>query len=291
MSSTRTCRRVRQAAEVAKVKRFESGVVKDPITIPPTMSVREVLALKRAHRFSGLPVVEGKRVVGIVTNRDLRFETNLDQPVANIMTKGDKLVTVPEGADLERAKALMHRHRLERVLVVNDDDGAARAHHRQGHPQVDRAPARLQGRASGACASVRRSASRRTPKSASRRWSRPASTSSSSTRRTDIRRASSTASQWVKKKFPQVQVIGGNIATADGAKALVDHGADGVKVGIGPGSICTTRIVAGVGVPQISAIQDALEGAAEAGHPGDRRRRHPLFGRHRQGASPPARRW
>ena len=109
-----------QAAEVAKVKRFESGVVKDPLTIPPTMSVRDVLALKRAHRFSGLPVVEGKRVVGIVTNRDLRFETNLDQPVANIMTKRERLVTVPEGADLEMAKELMHRHRLERVLVVND---------------------------------------------------------------------------------------------------------------------------------------------------------------------------
>ncbi len=110
----------KQAAEVAKVKRFESGVVKDPITIPPTMSVREVLALTRRHRISGLPVVDGKRVVGIVTNRDLRFETNLDQPASSIMTKGDKLVTVPEGTDLERAKALMHRHRLERVLVVND---------------------------------------------------------------------------------------------------------------------------------------------------------------------------
>ena len=110
----------KQAAEVAKVKRFESGVVKDPITIPPTMTVREVLALTRRHRISGLPVVDGKRVVGIVTNRDLRFETNLDQPASSIMTKGDKLVTVAEGTDLEQAKALMHRHRLERVLVVND---------------------------------------------------------------------------------------------------------------------------------------------------------------------------
>ena len=110
----------RQAGEVAKVKRFESGVVKDPITIPPSMSVREVLALTKRHRISGLPVVDGKRVVGIVTNRDLRFETNLDQPASSIMTKGDRLVTVPEGTDLERAKALMHRHRLERVLVVND---------------------------------------------------------------------------------------------------------------------------------------------------------------------------
>src|SRR3954470_15873782 len=109
----------KQAAEVAKVKRFESGVVKDPITVPPSMSVREVLALTQHHRISGLPVVEGPRVVGIVTNRDLRFETNLDQPVANIMTKGDRLVTVAEGTELEAAKSLMHQHRLERVLVVN----------------------------------------------------------------------------------------------------------------------------------------------------------------------------
>ena len=109
-----------QAAQVAKVKRFESGVVKDPITVPPTMSVREVLVLTRQHRISGLPVVDGKKVVGIVTNRDLRFETNLDQPVANIMTQGDRLVTVPEGTELELAKTLMHQHRLERVLVVND---------------------------------------------------------------------------------------------------------------------------------------------------------------------------
>ncbi len=231
------------------------------------MSVREVLALTRQHRISGLPVVDGKRVVGIVTNRDLRFETNLDQPASNIMTKGDQLVTVPEGTDLERAKALMHRHRLERVLVVNDDDGAARPHHGQGHPQVDRASARVQGRASGACASAPPSAPAATPRSASRRSSRPASTCSSSTRRTGIRRACSTALQWIKKRFPQVQVIGGNIATADGAKALADHGADAVKVGVGPGSICTTRIVAGVGVPQISAIQFALEGAARAGIP------------------------
>ena len=166
----------RQAAEVAKVKRFESGVVKDPITIPPTMTVREVLALTQQHRISGLPVVEGKRVVGIVTNRDLRFETNLDQPVRDIMTPRDKLVTVKEGADLDEAKALMHRHRLERVLVVNGDLRAARPDHRQGHPEVDRAPERVQGRARPA---ARRRGGRRrrgTPKSASRRWSRPAST-------------------------------------------------------------------------------------------------------------------
>ena len=156
-----------QAAEVAKVKRFESGVVRDPLTIPPTMSVREVLALKRANRFSGLPVVEGGRVVGIVTNRDLRFETSLDEPVANIMTKRERLVTVPEGADLEMAKALMHRHRLERVLVVNDAIRAARPDDRQGHPQGDRASERLQGRARPAARGRRGRRRRATPRSAS----------------------------------------------------------------------------------------------------------------------------
>jgi IMP dehydrogenase len=243
----------KQAAEVAKVKRFESGVVKDPITIPPSMSVREVLALTKRHRISGLPVVDGKRVVGIVTNRDLRFETNLDQPASSIMTKGDRLVTVPEGTDLERAKALMHRHRLERVLVVNS------AMELRGlitvkdilksteHPLASKDNSgRLRVGAPWEPAV--------TPRNGSRRWSTPASMSSSSTPRTDIRRPVLGSRALDQAAHPQVQVIGGNIATADGAQALADHGADAVKVGVGPGSICTTRIVAGVGVPQISAI-------------------------------------
>ena len=250
-----------QAAEVAKVKRFESGVVKDPITIPPTMSVREVLALTRQHRISGLPVVDGKKVVGIVTNRDLRFETNLDQPVANIMTKRDKLVTVPEGTELEIAKELMHRHRLERVLVVNkgfelkglitvkdilkstehpfackDDLGQLRvgAAVGTGGDTVERVEALV---AAGADVVV-------------------VDTSHGHSQGVLDR------VRWIKRKFPKLQVIGGNIATAAGARALADHGADGVKVGIGPGSICTTRVVAGVGVPQITAILNALEGVA-----------------------------
>ncbi len=250
-----------QAAEVAKVKRFESGVVKDPITIPPTMSVREVLALTRQHRISGLPVVDGKKVVGIVTNRDLRFETHLDQPVANIMTKRDKLVTVPEGTELEIAKELMHRHRLERVLVVNkgfelkglitvkdilkstehpfackDDLGQLRvgAAVGTGGDTVERVEALV---AAGADVVV-------------------VDTSHGHSQGVLDR------VRWIKRKFPKLQVIGGNIATAAGARALADHGADGVKVGIGPGSICTTRVVAGVGVPQITAILNALEGVA-----------------------------
>ena len=184
----------RQAAEVAKVKRFESGVVKDPITIPPTMTVRELDRPDRAPphlRPAGRR--RASRVVGIVTNRDLRFETRLDAPVSAIMTPGDRLVTVPEGTDLETAKALMHRHRLERVLVVTPRPRAAGPHHRQGHPQGDRASERVQGRATGACASARRSASRPTTRSAPRCSSRPASTCSSSTPRTGTRRACSTA--------------------------------------------------------------------------------------------------
>ena len=183
------------------------------------------------------------------------------------MTKGDKLVTVPEGTDLERAKALMHRHRLERVLVVNDvmelrglitvkDILKSTEHPLASKDELGRL------RVGAAVGTARRHRGAR--RGAGRRR---ASTSSSSTLRTDIRRACSTACSGSRSAIPQVQVIGGNIATADGAKALADHGADAVKVGVGPGSICTTRIVAGVGVPQISAIQFALEGVARAGIP------------------------
>ena len=256
----------KQAAEVAKVKRFESGVVKDPITIPPTMSVREVLALTRQHRISGLPVVEGRRVVGIVTNRDLRFETNLDQPAASIMTKGDKLVTVPEGTDLERAKALMHQHRLERVLVVNGDmelRGLITVKDILKSTEHPLASKDELGRLRvGAAVGTLGDCEERVEALIGAGVDVLVVDTSHGHSQGVLDRV-----QWIKKKFPQVQVIGGNIATADGAKALADHGADAVKVGVGPGSICTTRIVAGVGVPQISAIQFALEGASRAGIP------------------------
>ena len=256
----------KQAAEVAKVKRFESGVVKDPITIPPTMSVREVLALTRQHRISGLPVVEGKRVVGIVTNRDLRFETNLDQPASSIMTKGDRLVTVPEGTELERAKALMHQHRLERVLVVNDamelrglitvkDILKSTEHPLASKDELGRLRV-------GAAVGTGGDTEERVEALVHAGVDVLVVDTSHGHSQAVLDRV-----QWIKKRFPQVQVIGGNIATADGAKAMADHGGDAVKVGVGPGSICTTRIVAGVGVPQISAIQFALEGAARAGIP------------------------
>ena len=256
----------KQASEVAKVKRFESGVVKDPITIPPSMTVREVLALTRRHRISGLPVVDGKRVVGIVTNRDLRFETNLDQPAASIMTKGDKLVTVAEGTDLEKAKELMHRHRLERVLVVNErmelrglitvkDILKSTEHPLASKDDFGRLRV-------GAAVGTGGDTEERVEALVNAGVDVLVVDTSHGHSQGVLDRV-----QWIKRKHPQVQIVGGNIATSDGAKALADHGADAVKVGVGPGSICTTRIVAGVGVPQISAIQFAIEGVARGNVP------------------------
>jgi len=256
----------KQAAEVAKVKRFESGVVKDPITVSPSMTVREVLALTQKHRISGLPVVEGRRVVGIVTNRDLRFETNLDQPVSAIMTPAVRLVTVPEGSELELAKSLMHRHRLERVLVVNGDHelrGLITVKDIQKSTEHPNACKDELGRLRvGAAISVAADNEERAELLVAAGVDVLVVDTAHGHSQGVLDRV-----QWVKQRFPGVQVIGGNVATAAGAKALADHGADAVKVGIGPGSICTTRIVAGVGVPQISAVQMALEGVARAGIP------------------------
>ncbi|HTO45276.1 MAG TPA: IMP dehydrogenase [Burkholderiales bacterium] len=255
-----------QAAEVAKVKRFESGVVKDPVTIPPSMTVREVLELKRAHKISGLPVVEGERVVGIVTNRDLRFETNLDQPVRSIMTPRERLVTVKEGAPLEEAMRLMHKHRLERVLVVNGD------FHLRGlitvkdilksseHPNACKDElGRLRV---GAAIGVGEGTDERASALVEAGVDVLIVDTAHGHAQGVLDRVG-----WVKRSFPQMQVIGGNIATAEAARALIDHGADGVKVGIGPGSICTTRIVAGVGVPQVTAVQNVGSALSGTGVP------------------------
>jgi len=251
-----------QAANVSMVKRFESGVVKDPITISPTMTVREVFELTRKHRISGLPVLEGKRVVGIVTNRDLRFETNLDQPVKNIMTPRGKLVTVMEGASLEEAKALMHRHRLERVLVMNGQDelrGLMTVKDILKSSEHPNACKDQQGRLRvGAAVGVGEGTEDRVEKLVEAGVDVLVVDTAHGHAQGVLDRV-----KWVKKRYPNIEVIGGNIATREAAIALVDHGADGVKVGIGPGSICTTRIVAGVGVPQITAIQNvaaALQG-------------------------------
>ena len=255
-----------QAAEVAKAKRFESGVVKEPITVAPSMTVREVLDLTRKHRISGLPVLEGKRVVGIVTNRDLRFEDNLDQPVKNIMTPRDKLVTVKEGASLEEAKALMHRHRLERVLVINGDwelRGLMTVKDILKSSEHPNACKDQFGRLRvGAAVGVGEGTEERVAALVESGVDVLVVDTAHGHAQAVLERV-----QWVKKTFPQMQVVGGNVATRDGAKALVDHGADGVKVGIGPGSICTTRIVAGVGVPQITAIQDVADALKASGIP------------------------
>jgi len=251
-----------QAAHVARVKRFESGVVHDPVTISPAMTVRDVLALTRQHRISGLPVVEGKKVVGIVTNRDLRFETNLDQPVSSIMTPRDRLVTVREGTPREEAMKLLHKHRIERVLVVNeafDLRGLITVKDIQKSSEHPLACKDEKGRLrAGAAVGVGEGTEERVELLVEAGVDVIVVDTAHGHSQGVLDRV-----KWVKENFPQVQVIGGNIATAAAAKALVDHGADAVKVGIGPGSICTTRIVAGVGVPQITAIANvakALEG-------------------------------
>lgn len=251
-----------QAAEVVKVKRFESGVLKDPITIPPTMSVGEVVALTRQHRFSGLPVLEGSRVVGIVTNRDLRFEKNLDQPVSQIMTPAERLVTVKEGASLEEARELMHRHRLERVLVINDAwelRGLITVKDMMKSNEYPMAAKDDMGRLRvGAAIGVGEGTEERAAALAEAGADVIVVDTAHGHAQGVLDRV-----RWVKETFPHIEVVGGNIATGDAARALVDVGADGVKVGIGPGSICTTRIIAGVGMPQVSAVDNvsrALEG-------------------------------
>ena len=255
-----------QAAEVTKVKRFESGIVKDPITITPDMKVRDVLKLTQQHKISGLPVINSGRVVGIITNRDLRFETQLDQPIRNIMTPRERLVTVREGATREEAMALMHKHRLERVLVVNGDfelRGLVTVKDILKSTEHPSACKDELGRLRvGAAMGVGEGAEERAEAMIEAGADVIVVDTAHGHSQNVLDRV-----KWVKRRFPKTQVIGGNIATAAAAKALVDHGADGVKVGIGPGSICTTRIVAGIGVPQITAIENTVKGLAKTDVP------------------------
>ncbi len=251
-----------QASRVSRVKRFESGVVIDPVTIDPNMTVRDVLALTKLHKISGLPVVRDGRVVGIVTNRDLRFETNLDQAISNIMTPKERLVTVKEGANREQIMGLLHKHRLERLLVVNDAfelKGLITVKDIQKSSDHPYACKDSKGRLrAGAAVGVGEGTDERVAALAEAGVDVIVVDTAHGHSQGVLDRVT-----WVKKHYPKIEVIGGNIATAEAAKALVDAGADGVKVGIGPGSICTTRIVAGVGVPQITAIANvakALEG-------------------------------
>ena len=255
-----------QAAEVALVKRYESGVLRDPITVGPDATVRQVIELSRRHGFSGFPVLEGPVVVGIVTNRDLRFETRLDAPVREVMTPRARLVWVREGAMLDEAKALMHRHRLERVLVVNEafelrglmtvkditkqTDFPSAARDAQGRLRVGAAVGVGEGTEERVEGLVRAGADVLVVDTAHGHS------------RGVVERV-----RWIKRHFPQVDVIGGNIATGAAATALVEAGADAVKVGIGPGSICTTRIVAGVGVPQVTAIDNVAAALRGSGVP------------------------
>jgi IMP dehydrogenase len=251
-----------QAKEVAKVKRFESGVLRDPITISPEMTVRQVIALSREHGFSGFPVLQGKTVVGIITNRDLRFEEDLDASVRTKMTPRERLITVKEGASLEEAKRLMSKHRLERVLVVNDAfelRGLVTVKDILKATEHPNAAKDSEGKLRvGAAVGVGPDNDERVELLIKAGVDVIVVDTAHGHSQGVLDRV-----KWVKKNYPQVQVIGGNIATGDAAKALADHGADGVKVGIGPGSICTTRIVAGVGVPQITAVvsvANALKG-------------------------------
>ncbi|TDK33214.1 IMP dehydrogenase [Luteimonas terrae] len=248
----------RQAAEVAKVKNFEAGVIREPFTVGPDTTIGEVLRLTRARNISGVPVVDGGKLVGIVTGRDMRFETKLDDPVRNVMTKQDRLVTVREGASDTEVLALLHKHRIEKVLVVND------AFELRGlitvkdiQKAVDNPNAAKDADEQllvGAAVGVGGDTEKRVELLVAAGVDVIIVDTAHGHSQGVLDRVN-----WVKKTYPQVQVIGGNIVTGDAAKALEDAGADAVKVGVGPGSICTTRVVAGVGVPQVTAIDMVAE--------------------------------
>jgi IMP dehydrogenase len=251
-----------QANEVRKVKRFESGVVRDPITTSPTATIGEVVELTRANNFSGVPVVEGDNLVGIVTSRDLRFETHFENPVSSVMTTKENLVTVKENADRDEVLNLLHTNRIEKILVVDDD------FHLQGMITVKDIQKSTENPLASKDSQERLRVGAATgigPESQARVKALVEAGVDVIVVDTAHGHSQGVLDQvrWVKDNYPQVQVIGGNIATGAAATALVDAGADAVKVGIGPGSICTTRIIAGVGAPQITAISNvakALEG-------------------------------
>ena len=255
-----------QAAAVRKVKRHESGVVKDPVTVSPDKLIGELLAERaaRKRRMSGLPVVENGKVIGIVTNRDLRFETRTDLPVRAIMTPRERLITVPVGASIEVARELMHEHKIERVLVLNDKDelkGLITVKDIVKTTEFPNANKDEEGRLRvGAAVGTGGETEERVRALVEAGVDIIVVDTAHGHSQGVIDRV-----KWVKQTFPDVQVIGGNIATAAAAKDLVAAGADAVKVGIGPGSICTTRIVAGVGVPQLTAIHNVSEALKGSG--------------------------
>lgn len=254
----------KQAQEVAHVKRHESGVVTDPITVSPDMLIGDVLDMCEQHKISGVPVVQGRQVLGIITNRDLRFETRREIPVREIMTPREKLVTVQEGADLEEAKRLMHEHRLERVLVVDKEFNLSGLITVKDIVKATEHPSAAKDKEGkllvGASVGVGAGTEERLEKLVDAGVDVIVVDTAHGHSEGVLNRV-----RWIKQHYPNLQVIGGNIATAAAARALVDCGADAVKVGIGPGSICTTRIVAGVGVPQITAVSNVAEALTGTG--------------------------
>ncbi len=255
-----------QAREVGHVKKYESGIIKDPITVTPDTTVREVMELTRENNISGVPVVKGEDLVGIVTSRDLRFETRLDEKVTSVMTPKERLITINETANHKDAIALLHQHRIEKILVVDDSfhlSGMITVKDIQKAKDYPNACKDQQER-------LRVGAAVGTGKETERRVAALVK-AGVDVIIVDTAHGHSQGVldriRWVKTNYPDVQVIGGNIATAEAAKALVEAGADGVKVGIGPGSICTTRIVAGVGVPQVTAVSNVSEALKGTGVP------------------------
>ncbi|WP_405224146.1 IMP dehydrogenase [Lentisalinibacter sediminis] len=255
-----------QARQVVLVKKYESGVISDPITVSPDLTIREVMELTRSKNISGVPVVDGDETVGIVTNRDLRFETKLDAAVSSVMTPKEKLVTVREGAGKEEVLSLLHKHRIEKVLVVDDDfrlRGMITAKDFQKATDFPLACKDERGALRvGAAVGTGADTDERVELLVKSGVDVIVVDTSHGFSRGVLDRVS-----WIKQHYPDTQVIGGNVVTADAALALVEAGADAVKVGIGPGSICTTRVVAGVGVPQISAVAEVADALAPSGIP------------------------
>jgi len=255
-----------QADEVRRVKKFESGIIKDPITVSSDTTIRTVIEIMRSHRISGVPVVNGEDLVGIITNRDLRFELNLDAPVTTRMTPRKRLITVPEGTSRGRIQKLLHENRIEKVLVVNDNfkmRGLVTVKDIQKAQDFPNASKDSQG-------SLRVGAAVGTAAGTEERIEALVE-AGVDVITVDTAHGHSQGVlnklRWLKDRFPDVQIIGGNIATGDAALALIEAGADAVKVGIGPGSICTTRIVAGVGVPQVTALMNVAKALKGTGVP------------------------
>ncbi|MBS35770.1 MAG: IMP dehydrogenase [Thiotrichales bacterium] len=255
-----------QAAEVRKVKKFESGVIKDPITVTPEMTIRDIMQLTERCKISGVPVVDGEALVGIVTNRDLRFETHYNEPVSSVMTPRERLVTVKEGAEREEVLQLLHKYRIEKMLVVDDAfqlRGLITVKDIQKATEFPNACKDELGQLRvGAAVSTGAGTDERVEALVQAGVDVIVVDTAHGHSKGVLDRV-----RWIKAHFPDMQVIGGNIATGDAARALVEAGADAVKVGIGPGSICTTRIVAGVGVPQLSAILEVSSGIKDTGVP------------------------